>query len=129
MNELNVKIVTHQNSNGRVEMTVIPPIPLPEFIQIQMSTTLTAMEATLKDAPQDIYQDVKDDIYHLFNMAAANVLDRFDPNPTNHFATTLTEQAILKAENEIITAQAKTQAKKAQSKVAKVTKLSPQNKQ
>lgn len=107
-----IEINTQVNENGKISMKVNPPIPFPEYLQIQMSAIASAMDTTLQDAPEDIKQDIKDDIYGIFNMAAAAVLDRFDPNPTKHFATTLTEEAILKAENEIIEAKYKAAARK-----------------
>jgi hypothetical protein len=62
------------------------------------------MVTTVDTTPLLHRQEVRDDVYNMFNVAAAAILDRLDPEPTHSYSTSLTERAILKAENEIIEA-------------------------
>jgi len=112
MNVKNIKIVTHMSEDGKIQMSVMPPIPFPDFLQIQLSAIASAMHATVDAAPTEEDQKVvRDDIYNLFNVAAASLLDQLDPEPAHKFSTGLTEAAILKAENEIIEAEFAKQAR------------------
>lgn len=108
MNVKNIKIVTHMSEDGKIQMSVMPPIPFPDFLQIQLSAIASAMHGTVDAAPTpEAKKEVRDDIYNMFNVAAAALLDGLDPDPVVPFATRLTEEAILKAENELIEAEYK----------------------
>jgi hypothetical protein len=123
---MSTKITIHEQ-DGKIELHINPPLSFPDFLQLQLSTIGSVMTSTLRAAESDPnYQEIKDDMYFMLNVAAGNLLDRFDPNPTKHFATELTAQAIMEAENKIIDRKYKALPKdKAKAKTKTKTKVIP----
>ena len=67
--------------------------------QAQLFYMKKTMEICAEHTP-DKLEEVKGALYDMYNTAASNVLDMFDP--TGNKGTNLTEQAIMEAENKII---------------------------
>lgn len=94
------QIVINLSEDGQITMTTNPPMPMPMYLQVVMSTIEATAQATINGAPEEHRTQVRDDLYGLLNFAASAVLDRIDPEYVRNPG--LTAEAILKAENEII---------------------------
>lgn len=91
--------------DGKVSLKARGPICLEELILIVSTGLLSAMKTLVMQATDAEKESVKKDLYDMYNIAASNTLTYFAPELEKH--TTLTEQAILNAENEIINAEHK----------------------
>lgn len=76
------------------------PITFEEFLFITSNSNLAFAKKIVEDTPEEHKLEAKKTLYDLINLAASNVLRAFAPEIEMH--PTLTEDAILRAENEII---------------------------
>ena len=107
-NQIHIKI-----KDGQVTCHTDRPMSIQEFMQATCTCTLGMMQSLLAKAPEESKQEIKEDLYDMYNAAASNTLSYFAPDID--MRPHLTTQAILEAENEIINRQAKAikKAKKA----------------
>ena len=115
-NKINIEGVTilkaHQNPDPKELILkiidgklVIHAVGLdyPIVTQMMAQAQLHFMQRTLSAAPETDEKQMKalkGEIYDIYNTTASNVLDMFDP--TTEKCTSLTAEAILRAENEIL---------------------------
>ena len=95
--ELSLKII-----DGKIYIHATG-LDYPTVTQMLAQAQLYFMNRTYSAAPatdEKANKAVKGEIYDIYNAAASNVLDMFDP--TAEKCTNLTAEAILKAENEIL---------------------------
>lgn len=124
-NKINIEGVSilkaHQNPNpqelalkiidGKLVIHAIG-LDYPTVTQMLAQAQLHFMQRILAAAPETDEKQMKalkGEIYDIYNAAASNVLDMFDP--TVEKCTNLTAEAILKAENEILAEGAKDEVK------------------
>ena len=104
--ELSLKII-----DGKIHIHATG-LDYPTVTQMLAQAQLYFMNRTYSVAPttdEKANKAVKGEIYDIYNSAASNVLDMFDP--TVEKCTNLTAEAILKAENEILAEGAKDEVK------------------
>lgn len=104
--ELALKII-----DGKLVIHAIG-LDYPTVTQILAQAQLHFMQRILAAAPETDEKQtkaLKGEIYDIYNAAASNVLDMFDP--TVEKCTNLTAEAILRAENEILAEGAKDEVK------------------
>jgi hypothetical protein len=104
-NQIHIKI-----KDGQVSCHTDKPMSIQEFIQATCTCTLGMMQSLVAKAPEGSEQEIKEDLYDMYNAAASNTLRYFAPDID--MRPHLTTQAILEAENNIIKRQSKA-AKKA----------------
>jgi hypothetical protein len=88
------------DETAQLKVDVEGLITFPELARALFTTLLHFMECTAeqgKDVPE-----LRGEIYDMVNALASNTLDAFEPEPANG-ADKLTAEAILRAENEILT--------------------------
>lgn len=80
------------------------PMHADEVINMVTSATLNALTNILKQIPEEHQADAKKEMYDMYNIAASSFLKVFAPE----FALRpdLTEEAIMQAENQILTERA-----------------------
>jgi hypothetical protein len=94
------------------------PLTSADYINITLTTQMNLFNHLVDNAPEDAKTKLKEDLYDLFNEAASAFLAAFAPEI--ELRPDLTAEAILKAENEILDENAKTE--KAAPKVVKFPK-------
>ncbi len=92
-----IKIST-EDKNLRIE--TMKAYTLPDVTIILLNALLYMMNKALEQAPVKDRDDLKANIYDMVNMRCSALLETFAPEFELHPG--LTEQAILKAENEIL---------------------------
>lgn len=102
MHNINIKV----SDEGKVEVKT-SGLNYEQFLQIVLTaiegaaTQLIADVAVHENKVSDITKQCRDALFDLTNMAFSSTLERIDPEGELH--PTLTTQAILEAENKIIT--------------------------
>lgn len=84
--------------NNKVKVSFQKPVSLPDFLQIVQTGILYALNSYLESAHDK--EIAKEELYNLYNTACSNTLHYFAPEYDLH--PTLTAEAILRAENDII---------------------------
>jgi hypothetical protein len=75
-------------------------LTIADFIQVVSTGILMAMKGIVDSAPDQMKQQVTEDLYDMYNAAASNTLQYFAPEI--EMRPHLTTQAILKAEDTLI---------------------------
>lgn len=89
-----------QIKDDRVKISYKEAVPFTDFLQVISTGVLTAMNSIVASAPEDQQQQIKEDLYDMYNAAASNTLHYFAPEI--EMRPHLTSQAILEAEDAII---------------------------
>lgn len=89
-----------QIKDGQVKISHEKPMAITDFLQVMSTSILAAMNGILNSVPEANQQEVKEDLYDMYNAAASNTLNIFAPDI--EMRPHLTAQAILEAENKII---------------------------
>lgn len=95
--------------NGQVRLTYKEPMTITDFLQVISTGILLSLNAIAEAAPEDQRQEVKEDLYDMYNAAASNTLSYFAPEI--EMRPHLTSQAILEAEDNILNRLEKEQKK------------------
>ncbi len=104
---ITTKLTITVNDKQQVQVQLKDPLSLPDMLQLLSTVSLQFMEAALtsfaaQPTPPAPIEEIKQNIYDMYNYAATNVLEHFAPEL--ELRPDLTAQAILKAENEILLA-------------------------
>lgn len=97
---MNKITIIHDDLN-KVSVKYQNPISFEDLLQYLQSITLNSAKSILSKAKsEEDSEELKGYLYDMMNYAFSRTLDLFDPDSVLH--PTLTEQAILEAENQII---------------------------
>lgn len=95
-----VTITTEYNEQNEVRVQVSRQINFEEIMQVTFSGVLALMNTLLENVPEEDRPGAKEELYDMLNIAASNALSVFAPEI--EMRPNLTVDAIMKAENEII---------------------------
>ena len=104
-NQIHIKIKDEQ-----VTCHTDKDMSIQDILQATCTATLGMLKRLVELAPEESKQEIKEDLYDMYNAAASNTLRYFAPDID--MRPHLTSQAILEAENEIIERAAKKAKKK-----------------
>lgn len=90
----------HDIEKNKLNIKANTPISFKDFVETTFNGVLTFARMVLRETKDAHYTAVKEELYDLINVAASNLLRSFAPDL--ELRPSLTEDAILKAENEII---------------------------
>ena len=74
-NQIHIKI-----KDGQVTCHTDKPMSIQEFMQATCTCTLGMMQSLLAKAPEESKQEIKEDLYDMYNAAASNTLSYFAPD-------------------------------------------------
>lgn len=98
-----MQIVITVSDKDEVSFSSNTPITYAEATDILCTTQLILMKAALNQSiPEEHKPALKEYVYDMYNTAASNVLDEFEPGKMRK---DLTEEAIYSMENKILDAQ------------------------
>lgn len=86
--------------DNKVSVKPRGPMSLEDIVQVCMTGLLGAMNSCVKAAPEEQQAALKEYVYDRFNIAASRTLSIFAPELEAR--PSLTEDAILRAENELL---------------------------
>ena len=86
--------------DGNLRIETDESYTLPDVTILLLNAQLYMMNKTLEMAPAESKDEVKGNIYDMVNLRMSALLEKFAPEIEMH--PTLTEAAILKAENELL---------------------------
>lgn len=108
--EPNKSITLTLTEGNQVDTKFEGALDFPTVLSIFLTSLLGLMNSTLKqvtadgpDTSAEHVNDVKGEIFDMVNIGASQILETFYPEEAASKADRLTSEAILKAENEILT--------------------------
>lgn len=100
LNQLHIQLL----EDGNIKLKADKPVQVLDVLQITCLTQLMMMGYTVNTASPEQQQAVKEDLYDRYNQAVSRVLESFAPDL--ELRPNLTAEAILRAENKIISEKA-----------------------
>lgn len=95
----NKKLIITKNDN-KYDIKISPSGTILDILELLGNASLQAMKFCVEEAPEDLQDTIRKDLYDKFNCMASHILETLDPEAELH--PTLTEKAILEMENKII---------------------------
>jgi hypothetical protein len=86
--------------DNKIKLSFAKKMSIEEAIQVTMTGLLGMMNSIISQVPPSTQTEAKEDLYDMFNAAASQTLSFFAPEI--ELRPTLTTEAILKAEDDII---------------------------
>ena len=99
MDNKNKKLIITKNDN-KYDIKISPSGTILDILELLGNASLQAMKFCVEEAPDDLQDTIRKDLYDKFNCMASHILETLDPEAELH--PTLTEKAILEMENKII---------------------------